>query len=244
MAQGSGKFIRTVAFYLLFSAIPIFLRCRIERNSPSCIVVDLESPFSEKFEDDPLRRTCGPSVPLAFFLIFGAIFLPHQPWRHLTSTLLYDMVRTISSVMLSRSLREGVECAASSNATVLGVHPLADSLYNPAKDPWYVSNLNQSVDPFIAKALEGTQFTNVVHIVLESMRADCYPFQENGLLNQHIRTKLLPTADETPITTQTITPFISSLAENIISWDTVWATIPFTHKSMLGCIPTFSCILQ
>jgi hypothetical protein len=235
MAQGSGNFIKTAAFYLLFSAIPVFFRSRVER---SYVPIDLESPFSEKFEDEPLRRRAsGPYVSMSFFLILGALFLPRQPWRHLTSTLLYDIVGTVSSVMLSRSVHDRVECSIPSNATMAGSHPFGDSLYIPAEDQYYISNLDQMVDPFIAQALEGTQFTNIVHIVLESMRADCFPFQEDGLLSQHIQTKFPPADDETTITTQTITPFISSLAENIISWDTVWATIPFTHKSMLGCMP-------
>jgi len=141
--------------------------------------------------------------------------------------------------MLSRSLHDRAECSGP-DASIIGTHPLAGSLYNPTKDPYYISNLDQPVDSFIAQALEGIQFTNVVHIVLESVRADCFPFQEDGLLNEYIQTKLSPNQDES-ITTQTITPFISSLAKNIISWDTVWATIPFTHKSMLGCILRFLC---
>src|SRR2546421_6749768 len=237
MAQGSGNFIKITGFYLLFSTIPVFLRCRIER---SYIPIDIESFVSEKFEDEPQasgRRGCGPFVPTAFLLVFGAMFLPHQPWRHLTSTLLYDVVGTISSVILNRSIQDSTNCSIPSNTTVLGTHPLGHSFYNPADDPYYISNLDLSVDAFIAQALKDTQFTNVVHIVLESMRADCYPFQETGLLNKHIQTKLVPPDTQPPITTQTITPFISSLAENLISWDTVWATIPFTHKSMLGCNP-------
>jgi hypothetical protein len=240
MAQGSENFIKTAGFYFLFSAIPVFLRCRIER---SYIPVDLESPLPEKFQDEPSgRRAGGPYMSTAFLLVLGAMFLPHQPWRHLTSTLLYDVVGTISSVMLNQSIRDSADCSVPFNTTVLGAHPLGDSFYNPANDPYYISNLNLSVIPFIAEALKGTQFTHVVHIVLESMRADCYPFREDGLLNQHIRTKLVPTGNEAPITTETITPFISSLAENLISWDTVWATIPFTHKSMLGC--TVPCLYK
>jgi len=238
MAQGSGNFIKMAGLYFLFAGIPVFLRRRMEKSSFVYMPVDLESPFSEKFDHEPPRRR-GPFGPVAFFLILGAMFLPHQPWRHLTSTLLYDVIGTISSVMLSRSLHDRAECSGP-DASIIGTHPLAGSLYNPTKDPYYISNLDQPVDSFIAQALEGIQFTNVVHIVLESVRADCFPFQEDGLLNEYIQTKLSPNQDES-ITTQTITPFISSLAKNIISWDTVWATIPFTHKSMLGCILRFLC---
>jgi hypothetical protein len=172
-----------------------------------------------------------PFVPFALFLLVGALFLPRQPWQHMTETLVYDVISAISTVIITESLHGSRRTC---NATTVGSNPLGSLNYNPADDPYYVSNLDQPVDDFIASALEGTEFTNVVHIILESMREDSFPFQEDGLLNQHIINNLEVAEGGTPINTQTITPFIASLAENTISWHTVWSTIPYTHKAMLG----------
>jgi hypothetical protein len=231
LAQGSGNFVKTLLFYIAISSIPVLFRRHLELSQS---YLDIPNVITEKIEHgEPRSRLFGPFVPLGFILIFGALFLPSQPWRHLTSTLLYDVISTISSVMLSKSLRDIKTCDTSSP---IGSSPLGNSYYNPANDPYYITNLDQDIDPFIAAALEGTKFTNVVHIVLESMRADCYPFREDGQLNQHIGQHLKHVENGPLINAQSISPFISSLAENTIVWDSVWSTIPFTHKSMLGCM--------
>jgi hypothetical protein len=115
-----------------------------------------------------------------------------------------------------------------------GSNPLGNHNYDPKHDPYYISNLDQPIDAFIASALEGTRFTNVFHIVLESMREDSFPYDESGLLHQHIQKNLEPAKDGVPLTTKNITPFIASLAEHTLSWHTVWASVPYTHKAMLG----------
>jgi hypothetical protein len=112
--------------------------------------------------------------------------------------------------------------------------------YNPAEDPYYISNLDLPVDEFIASALKNLRFTNIVHIVLESMREDSYPYDEQGLLHQYIQTNMTPVQNGTPVNTQTITPFIDSLAEHTLSWHTMWSTIPYTHKAMLGCTSPYN----
>jgi hypothetical protein len=152
----------------------------------------------------------------------------------MTETLVYDVISAISTVIITESLHGSRQTC---NGTTVGSNPLGSLNYNPADDPYYVSNLDQPVDDFIASALEGTEFTNIVHIILESMREDSFPFQEDGLLNQHIIHNVGAAEGGTPINTQTITPFIASLAENTISWHTVWSTIPYTHKAMLGRNP-------
>ena len=111
-------------------------------------------------------------------------------------------------------------------------------MYNPANDPYYISNLATPVDAFIAEALEGVTFTNIVHIVLESMRSDSYPFNEFGPLANYVNENYGDEPHRQPITTSNVTPFIASLAEHTISWETVWATIAYTHKAMLGRIST------
>jgi hypothetical protein len=120
-------------------------------------------------------------------------------------------------------------------AVDFGSNPLGDLNYNPANDPYYITNMDEPIDEFIASALEGVQFTNVFHIILESMREDSFPYDENGLLHQHIQENMEPAENGVPVTTENITPFIASLAENTISWHTVWSTIPYTHKAMMGC---------
>jgi hypothetical protein len=178
--------------------------------------------------------------PLALFGVFlclGWLFLPQQPWKHMSSTLLYDVVGSISSAVVARSLRELTrDCAAPTGA----VRPLGALLYNPTDDPYYISNLDQDVEPFIAAALEGTEFTNIVHIVLESVRADSYPFQEDGFLSQHVQSKT-PVIDNATITTESITPFIASLADHTLVWNNSWSICPLTHKAMLACNTPITC---
>ena len=36
------------------------------------------------------------------------------------------------------------------------------------------------------------------------------------------------------VTTSNVSPFIESIAEHTISWETVFATVSFTHKAMIG----------
>lgn len=164
-------------------------------------------------------------------LLVGVAFLPAQPWRHLTSTLLYDVVESMASVAIDHRLRAS-EPAPSEGR--LGSNPRGELNYNPADDPYYISNLDHPVDDFIASALAGAKFTNVFHIVLESMREDSYPWDETGLLHQHIVHNMEPAENGTAVKTENITPFISSLADHTISWHTTWASIPYTHKAMLA----------
>jgi hypothetical protein len=172
-----------------------------------------------------------PLAKLVLFLLVGTLFIPQQPWRHLTSTLLYDVVSSTTSVIITKTIRDlRGEC----KGDVVGASPFGEHYYNAAEDPYYISNLDSPIDPFIEKALEGIQFTNVVHIVLESMRTDSYPWDEHGALHDHIRKNYKPVEDGTEITTSNITPFIQSLASSTISWETMFALIPFTHKAMIG----------
>ena len=169
---------------------------------------------------------------ILLFLLIGSFFLPAHPWRHMSSTLLFDVIGTILSTILSNHLRN--MAPKSSTNSHSATNPLGNLNYNPADDPYYISNLDSPIDSFIAEALEGVEITNIVHIVLESMRADSYPFKENGLLAQYIERTFEKPDDAVPITTANISPFIASLAESTLSWETMWATIPFTHKAMLG----------
>ena len=116
----------------------------------------------------------------------------------------------------------------------LGTNPLGNLNYNPGDDPYYISNLDSPIDDFIADALEGVEFTNIVHIVLESMRADSYPFKEESQLMTYIKNNFEFREKGKSVTTSNVTPFIASLAKHTISWETMWSTIPFTHKAMLG----------
>jgi len=115
-----------------------------------------------------------------------------------------------------------------------GSNPLGNFNYDLNDNPYFISNLDQPIDTFIASALEGTEFTNIFHIVLESMRENPFLYDEAGLLYQHIQRNLEPAKEGVPITTENITRFIASLAENTLSWHTVWVTVPYTQKAMLG----------
>jgi hypothetical protein len=135
----------------------------------------------------------------------------------MTSTLLYD------TLFILNSKRPHVPTAQKFESG-----PRYDSL----RDPFYVTNLDEPIDAFIVSALEGTQFKNIVHIMLESMRQDSFPWQEGGILDRHIKEYMEP--PESPINLQTMTPFVDSISSNVLSWDTMWCTIPYTLKAMLG----------
>ena len=234
MAQGSGNFGKVFMIYLAFGAAVMLARRIVEarQGRPDFLL-------GEKVEFNELSGGQGafrrfirePFVPLTIFLLFGAMLLPCQPWKHMTATLLYDAVGTVSSAIITKSLRD---MRGDCSKNTVGGNPFGVMNYNPSDDPYYVSNLDSPLDPFIAKALHGTQFTNIVHIVLESMRDDSYPWKEDGLLAQYIESKYDKVEGGPEMSTSNITPFIASLAEHTISWETVWATIPFTHKAMLG----------
>ena len=226
MAEGNNSFGKVFVLYVLAGGAVVILRLLLlpkaqRHNQPP---LSGEHGFFETLITSPLTR-------ILFVLVFITVLLPPNPWRHLSSTLLYEVVEALSKVAVAKAFYGNV-C---SKESVFGSNPLGNLNYNPAHDPYYISNLHQPIDEFIASALEDSHFTNIVHIVLESMREDSYPYQEDGLLNQHIITNMQLVKGGTPINTQTITPFIASLADHTLSWHTTWATIPYTHKTMLGC---------
>jgi hypothetical protein len=229
MAQGNGVFGKAFIIYLLPGASAMLLRSISEKCGPPRRLVFAPLNTSEQHG---LRRLLSiPFVPLTIVLLIGTIFLPAQPWRHLTATLVYDVISAISIVIIAQPF---IDTTKNCPTAILESNPISNLNYNPAEDPYYISNLNQHINPFIASALEGTEFTNIFHIVLESMREDSFPYDERGLLHQHIQKNMEPAENGVPITTENITPFISSLAENTLSWHTMWATVPYTHKAMLG----------
>jgi len=208
MAQGRGNFDKFIMIYLsvgCFAILPRFLYKRLSSVAPQ------------------------PSFRFILFLVCGSLLLSGQPWSRMKSTLLYDFFSATSAAIIKRSLRDTRDCTAT-----LGFNPLGSMNYNPAEDPYYISNLDSPVDEFFVNALEGTKFTNIVHIVLESMRADSYPFQEESLLVDFMKENYQSIPDGAAITTSNVSPFIESLAEHTISWETVFATISFTHKAMIG----------
>jgi hypothetical protein len=170
-------------------------------------------------------------IVLALFLSFGALVLPQEPWKHMTSTVLFDVTLGLSSAIMM-----GNHCGEESSAGLTQeTHFGSGRAYNPADDPYYVTNLDLAIEPYIAKALEDVKFTHVVELVLESVRGDCYPFKENGLFHQFIKENIKPAVNATPITTKTVTPFIDSLSKQSLLWDQVWSLCPLTNKAMMGC---------
>jgi hypothetical protein len=221
LLQGNDHFLKVLVFYIFIGLAAAFAKIRIRRgNEKRC--------KRKGMSDEPRKST--PIIKIAAIFCIGTIFLPRQPWRHLTSTLLWDISTSLVNVQRTTS-RPFI-------GDFDGTTGFKSPGYTPAEDPYYISNLDQPLDPFIASALEGTEFKHVFHIVLESMRSDSFPYQEDGLLDQHIRKHFIPVS---PITTETITPFIASLADHTLRWDTMYASIPYTLKSKLGCnVPTSS----
>ena len=230
VGQGGGRFGYILIIYISTGLAAMFARRGLEGNYKR----EAESEIQDTIE--PRKRIFRkflrtPFVRLTAFLFIGSLFLPGQPWKSMRTTLLVDVIHTVSSAAVTKSL--GNLRGDCSGAT-LGSNPLGSLNYSPANDPYYVSNLDSPIDDFIETALEGTEFTNIVHIVLESMRADCYPFEEDSQLMTYITNNLQFLPNGRPITTSNISPFIASLAKHTISWETMWTLAPFTHKAMVG----------
>lgn len=173
---------------------------------------------------------CTRLVQFILVLLVGSLCIRSQPWKQMTSTLMLDIVGNIGSVLTPKLHR--IETTPGYRELV--VNYLGTLNYTPADDPYYISNLDEPVIDFIADALEGVKFKHIVHIVLESMRADSFPFQENSHLVNYIRSNFPPHVNGTPITTANISPFIASLVEHTISWETMWTHIPWTHKAIIA----------
>ena len=178
---------------------------------------------------------------LLFILIGTSLLVRSQPWRQMTSTLLVDIVFGVLKGLLPK-INLWSQASGSDLGIGFGTSNILGHLnYNPASDPYYITNLDAPIDEFFTDALEGIQFTNVVQLVLESMRADSFPFKERSLFMDYIRENFPLPVNGTPITTSNVTPFIASLAEHTISWETMWTVVPFTHKALLGRTTTIPC---
>ena len=232
MTQGNGAFMKAFIVYTFSGVSAMLLRGGLAANLRYRRMSYIPLKKDVTYQPQASRRRVSTNLPvLLSVLSIGTIFLPARPWRHLTSTLIYDVVSSISTVIITQLLRDTTSISANTKGRT---NSFGNLNYDPADDPYYISNLDQPIDTFIASALEDAKFTNIVHIVLESMREDSFPYDENGLLHQHIQKNLEPAEDGVPVTTKNVTPFIASLAENTISWHTVWATVPYTHKAILG----------
>jgi len=241
MSQGNSGFGMAFLWYAIAGALAVLSRLYFFSRYGKAVSREKLQPFDETPRKESNIFTI-PLVAVLLFLLIVTVYLPANPWRHLTSTLSFDVIAATSKVMMTKYLLRNVSptCGSSENP-IFGDHPLGSLTYNPKDDPYYVTNLDRLPDPFFTKAFGDAKFTNVVHIVLESMREDSYPYQEDGLLHQHIMNNMVPVEGGTPVNKHTVTPFIDSLSEHMISWHTMWATIPYTHKTMLGCMP---CLLQ
>src|SRR2546430_607675 len=225
MASGSGNFGIVFTMYCLLGVMAALLSVVIY-GAPD--VKGLPSfQRNDRALQRPFRTFIAPlKVRIVLLLLFATLLLPRHPWRHMTATLGYNVVVAALTVTKSRLFDGHLSCDAT-EAAIDGLR------YDPSSDPYYVSNLDQPITAYIAQALEGTKFTHIVHIILESMREDSFPYQEKGLLNKYIHESVDPS---NAVNTSTITPFIESLAEHTLSWHTMYSTIPFTHKAMLGCM--------
>jgi len=219
MAQGNSSLFQVLAGYVLVGLIATFARLYFERHRR----LDKWGPREKKrFYFSAYHLNVATAI-----LVLGAmLFLSQNPWRIMRSTLLFD---TLSIFNFRKAY------VPSQSVPTAGV---SGARYNPSKDPYYISNLDEPVDPFIASALEGTEFKNIVHIMLESMRSDSFPWDENGLLHQHLQEFMEP--PQIPLTVENITPFIESIAPHTLRWDTMWSTIPYTLKAMLGRTSPYS----
>ena len=149
--SSANSWLKVFAEYIFFGGLALFLRLRWPQRYVKACATREKFKFEEfeisKLTTGRLQRILGvPFVPLLLFLLCTTLFLPASPWRHLTSTLGYDVVHALSSVMLSKLFSGSRGCSA---AAVGGSNPLGNLKYNPADDPYYVSNLEQPIDDFI-----------------------------------------------------------------------------------------------
>lgn len=240
--EGSGNTLAaTVAFLTAGASVVIVRRFQRDGYKYGDLADELiPQPHLPATRGGLRRLITIPFVPLALFLIVFGLFLPSQQLRQMKSTLLIDVIGSIISVFISKAIRHISVPAASSN---YGSNPLGNLNYNPSEDPYYISNLDSPIDEFIAKALDEARFQNIVHIVLESVRADCFPFQEQSPFVDYIKDNFRPHKNGSAITTANVTPFIASLAEHTLSWETMWTIVPFTHKALIGRkYPLFYCL--
>ena len=236
MGQGSSNFIRVLIMYCLVGVFAVVLRLLTYRSHRAKTLPLFNGDRKSDQPQPPFRAALSkPKVQVTLFLLLATFFLPPHPWRHMTATLGYNIsvasFRVIGSHAFGRHDRHAVQSCNSEGSPPVPFN-FGKSNYDPSTDPHYISNLDQSIDEYIARALESTDFTNIVHIILESMREDSFPYNQEGLLNKYIHESVQP---QHAITTETITPFIQSLAEHTLSWHTMWTSVPFTHKAMLGC---------
>lgn len=231
LTSGNGTFVKVFLLYSFLGGMTVLLRLLLGRPRR-----ELHSVLKDDCELDqpkwqPRVILTSPRVRVLLCFLFITLLLPQYPWRHMTATLGYEVIVATFTVLIRSQLHHHEPTIRGGEQIMYG-DPLGTRNYNPTEDPYYVSNLDQPVNEFIASALEGLEFTNIVHIVLESMREDSFPFRDDALLNQYIHSNLNLLE---PVSSETITPFMSTLAEHTLSWHTVWTTVPFTHKSMIGC---------
>jgi hypothetical protein len=100
-------------------------------------------------------------IKITIALCIGTIFLPRQPWQHLTSTLLWDISTSLINVQIPTS--------AAIPRNINGTTESKSPGYTPSQDPYYISNLGHRL------SLESAEFKHVFHIVLESMISDSFP---------------------------------------------------------------------
>jgi hypothetical protein len=144
LSHGNSYFFRTVIFFALTGVAMAALRIHTGRRR-------IEERELEKLEMDrkPPRL---PVTQFATVLLLASFCLPANPWRHMTSTVLYDAATSLagnpSQMPIINSKIEN------------GTNPIGILNYNPSNDPYYVSNLDWPLDPFIESALEGTYNTS------------------------------------------------------------------------------------
>src|SRR5271170_4402482 len=247
MMEGGGSSFTTLIGFLAAGGTAMIARryfedkCNynpISRGSPDEII---PQPQLVPTLRSRLRKFMNtPFVPIAVCLTAGGLCLPAHPWRQMASTLLVDVVGGVTSALVSKTIRG---MSPPIDPAHLGRNSLGNLNYNPWEDPYYVSNLDSPMHEFIAEALDGVQFKNIVHIVMESVRADCFPFQEDSAFVKYIKDNFPPYKNGAAITTANVTPFIASLAEHTISWETMWTIVPFTHKAIIGRIYPYFIVL-
>src|SRR5579859_1771787 len=103
LVQGGNTSRNIFIIYIVAGCVAMLVRRFFDRNP--------KWNHGETSETTELRQWTLrniPSMPLVrftLFLVIGSMFVPAQPWRDMTSTLLFDIVGTISSVIITQNLR-------------------------------------------------------------------------------------------------------------------------------------------
>src|SRR5271169_6330368 len=119
MAQGNGTFINASIMYVLPGASATLLRARSAASFRYRRSYSILDTMEVATRPKGLRRVLAYPGVLLSVLLIGTILLPAQRWRHLTATMVYDVIGALSIVIITQNLRDTTSsCPTTSTAPI------------------------------------------------------------------------------------------------------------------------------